>query len=141
MIPVNDHIQIGENEITERFVLSRGPGGQNVNKLATTVQLRFDLENSTSLSEEVKERLRRLAPGRIDKHGRLLIRARRHRTLERNRRDARERLVALIRRAAERQKPRRQRRGESRKAKEQRLAAKHHHSAVKKLRATPAIEE
>lgn len=141
MIPINEHLQIGENEITERFVLSRGPGGQNVNKNATTVQLRFDVENSTTLPDEVKERLRRIAGGRIDKHGRLLIRARRYRTLERNRRDARERLVALIRRAAERRKPRRARRGESRKARERRLAAKHHHAQVKKLRATPRLDE
>ncbi|REJ74753.1 MAG: aminoacyl-tRNA hydrolase [Acidobacteria bacterium] len=141
MIPVNEEIQIGENEITERFVLSRGPGGQNVNKNATTVQLRFDLEGSTSLDDEVKERLRRLAPGRIDKQGRLMIRARRFRTLERNRRDARERLVALIRRAAERRKPRKRRRGESRKARERRLTEKHRHAEIKKLRSTPRLDD
>ena len=140
MIQVNDAIQLGENEITERFVLSRGPGGQNANKTATTVQLRFDVDGSPSIDDDVKERLYRIAGNRIDKRGHLLIRARRHRTLERNRRDARDRLVKLVRRAAERQKPRRARRGPSRKSIEKRLADKHFNTRRKAMRAKPTVD-
>ena len=140
MIPINPQLTIGENELTERFVHSRGPGGQNVNKVATTVQLKFDVDSSPSLPDEVKERLHRIASGRIDKHGVLMIRSRRHRTLERNRREARERLVELIRRAAERQKPRKMRRGESRRAKERRLSEKKIRGEKKQLRMNPAVE-
>ena len=140
MIPINQQLTIGENELAERFVHSRGPGGQNVNKVATTVQLKFDVDSSPSLPEEVKERLHRIASGRIDKNGVLMIRARRHRTLERNRREARERLVELIRRAAERQKPRKMRHGESRRAKERRLTQKKIRGEKKQLRMDPAVE-
>ena len=141
MIPINAEISIGEKELSERYVHSRGPGGQNVNKVATTVQLRFPVDSSPSLSDEVKERLRRIAGRRIDKEGVLMIRARRHRSLERNRRDARERLVKLIRRAAERQKPRKRFRGVSRMAKERRLKDKHLQSQRKASRATPPLDE
>ena len=140
MIEVTDTISLGEKEIVERFVLSRGPGGQNVNKLATTVQLRFDVESSRSLSGEVKDRLRRIAGRRIDKNGVLLIRARRYRSLERNRRDARQRLVKLIQRAAERRKPRKLRRGEGRRAKANRVEAKRRRGSKKQLRAKPSAE-
>jgi ribosome-associated protein len=141
MIPINLQLTIGENELTERFVRSRGPGGQNVNKVATTVQLKFDIDSSPSLPEEVKDRLHRIAAGRIDKNGVLMIRARRHRTLERNRREARERLIELIRRAAERQKPRKARRGESRRAKERRLTEKKIRGEKKQLRMDPVAEK
>jgi ribosome-associated protein len=140
MIPINRQLKIGENELTERFVHSRGPGGQNVNKVATTVQLKFDVDSSPNLPEEVKDRLHRIASGRIDKHGVLMIRARRHRSLERNRREARERLIELIRRAAERQKPRTMRRGESRRAKERRITEKKIRGAKKHLRRDPRPE-
>jgi ribosome-associated protein len=140
MIPINRQLKIGENELTERFVQSRGPGGQNVNKVATTVQLRFDVDASPNLPADVKERLHRIAAGRIDKTGVLMIRARRHRTLERNRREARERLVELIRRAAERQKPRKFRRGESRRAKERRITEKKIRGEKKQMRMVPAAE-
>jgi ribosome-associated protein len=106
MISITQTISIDEREIQERFVLASGPGGQNVNKVATAVQLRFDVAGSPSLPEEVRTRLTRLAGRRMTDEGVLLIDARRFRTQERNRQDARERLFTLIRRAAEPPKPR-----------------------------------
>ena len=140
MIPVTRDIQLRESEITERFVRSRGPGGQNVNKTATTVQLRYDLDAS-DLPEEVKERVRLLAAGRLDKQGRIVIRARRFRSLEQNRREARQRLVKLVRRATERRKPRVLRRGENRRARAARVAEKRRRGERKRLRAAPPLDE
>ena len=100
-------IAIDESEIQEYFVRASGPGGQNVNKVATTVQLRFDVANSRSLPEEVRKRLISLAGNRITEDGILIIDARRFRTQGRNREDANDRLVELIRNAAQRPKIRR----------------------------------
>jgi ribosome-associated protein len=107
MIRINDHISIGEDEIAESFIRSSGPGGQNVNKLATAVQLRFDVRHSPSLPDEVRARLERLAGKRLTRDGVVVITAQRHRTQDRNRDDALERLIALIRAAAVRPTPRR----------------------------------
>ena len=93
-------IRLVEDEIRERFIRSPGPGGQNVNKVATAVQLRFDVRNSPSLAEDVRERLIRLAGKRVTREGILVIEASRFRTRERNRRDARERLSEWVRKAA-----------------------------------------
>jgi ribosome-associated protein len=134
MLLVNDTLSLADGEISEQFVRSRGPGGQNVNKVATTVILRFDLAGSASLPEDVKERLRALAGRRLDREGVLQIRAGTYRTLERNRRDARERLVELIRRAAVPPKTRKKRRGESAGAKARRLEAKKRLGRKKELR-------
>src|SRR5204862_4156797 len=98
MIRVTDTISIDESEIEENFVRSTGPGGQNVNKLATAVQLRFDVRHSPSLLPAVRARLERLAGRRLTNDGVLIIIAQRHRTQERNRQEAREKLVDLIRR-------------------------------------------
>jgi ribosome-associated protein len=100
MLKVTEEITIDERELEERFVRSSGPGGQNVNKVSTAVELRFDVRASPSLPEPVRARLQRLAGRRLTDDGILVIRADRFRTQERNRADARERLVDLIARAA-----------------------------------------
>ena len=100
MIRVTNNIALGEDEIEEQFIRSSGPGGQNVNKVATAVQVRFDVARSPNLPEPVRERLKRLAGRRLTGDGVLVIDARRYRTRERNRRDALDRLVALVRKAA-----------------------------------------
>jgi ribosome-associated protein len=135
MIRINDHISIGEEELTESFIRSAGPGGQNVNKLATAVQLRFDARHSPSLPAEVRARLERLAGKRLTRDGVVVIKAQRHRTQERNRADARERLVDLIRAAAVRPTPRRPTRP-TLGSKLRRLEGKKRRSGVKALRGT-----
>src|SRR6201986_744913 len=96
MIRINDHLSLDEGEISESFIRSSGPGGQNVNKLATAVQLRFDVRHSPSLPHEVRARLERLAGKRLTRDGVLVITAQRHRTQERNREDALERLRQVL---------------------------------------------
>lgn len=107
MIHITRTIAIDESEIQQEFIRASGPGGQNVNKVATAVQLRFDVYNSPSLPDDVRKRLIRLSGRRVTEAGVLIIDARRFRTQERNRRDAIERLVELIRKAAEKPRPRR----------------------------------
>jgi ribosome-associated protein len=136
MIRVTPFIAIDEREIEEKFVRASGPGGQNVNRVATAVQLRFDVVNSTSLPEDVRERLVRLAGRRVTQEGVLVIEARRYRSQERNRQDARERLVALIRRAAERPKARRKTHPPV-KSKKRRLEEKRRRGSLKRLRRPP----
>src|SRR5579872_6397289 len=99
MIRITPRIAIDESEIVEQFVRASGPGGQNVNKVASAVQLRFDIRGSSSLSEVVRARLETLAGRRVTRDGVLVIIAQRHRTQERNRAEARERLIDLVRRA------------------------------------------
>ena len=100
MIRINESLAIDEDEIEERFIRASGPGGQNVNKLASAVQLRFDVRHSRSLPHDVRARLERLSGKRLSKNGVLVITAQRHRIQERNRRDALDRLITLIQRAA-----------------------------------------
>jgi ribosome-associated protein len=138
-IPITASISIAESELDERFVQASGPGGQNVNKVATAVQLRFDVAGSRSLPEEVRARLKSLAGRRMTQDGVLIIDARRHRTQDRNRQDARERLIALIRRAAERPAPRRPTRP-TLASKMRRLEAKTARAAIKRGRGRPEME-
>ncbi|WP_191060579.1 alternative ribosome rescue aminoacyl-tRNA hydrolase ArfB [Geminicoccus harenae] len=137
MIPVTPTIQLDPRELDESFVRASGPGGQNVNKLSTAVQLRFDVLNSPSLPEDVRQRLIRLAGSRLTQDGILIIHAQNFRTQERNREDALARLVALIQAAAIRPKTRRATRP-SKGAKERRLQAKSQRSGVKSMRRRPA---
>jgi ribosome-associated protein len=140
MIRVTPSISIAERELEEHFIRAPGPGGQNVNKLASAVELRFDVRRSPSLPDDVRARLERLAGSRLTRDGVLVIDAHRHRTQARNRQDARERLVDLIRRAAVAPRPRRATKPTA-GARERRLESKKRRSAIKGLRQTkPALE-
>ena len=133
MIPVTASIRLDESEIVERFIRSPGPGGQNVNKVATAVQLRFDVAASPSLPGPVRERLMRLAGRRLTREGVLVVTAHGQRSQERNRAEALERLLDLIRRAAETPEPRHRTRV-PRASRRARLEAKKRRGAVKMLR-------
>jgi len=133
MIAITDDLALDESEVSETFIRSSGPGGQNVNKVASAAQLRFDLRGSSSLPEAIKARLTRLAENRLTQDGVIVITARRFRSQERNREDARERLVALIRRAAEPPTQRRKTRP-SAAQREERLAAKARRASLKRQR-------
>jgi ribosome-associated protein len=133
MIEITDQISIGENEIEEHFIRSPGPGGQNVNKTASAVQLRFDARRSRSLSNAVFLRLKKLAGRRMTLDGVIVITANRQRAQEANRRDALERLVALIREAATPPKTRRPTRP-SKAARQRRVDSKTRRGAIKKGR-------
>jgi len=124
---------LDEAELVFRFIRASGPGGQHVNTSSTAVQLEFDAETSPSLSPEVRSRLRTIAGRRMTEDGRILIDAREHRSQERNRQAAIERLVAMVREASRAPK-RRKKTGPSRAARARRLEKKRQRSSIKKMR-------
>jgi ribosome-associated protein len=139
MIQITPTLSIDENEIQLDFIRSSGPGGQNVNKVATAVQMRFDVRNSPSLPEEVKARLESLAGSRMTTEGVLVIEAKRYRSQEQNRADALARLVALIFQASEPPKPRKRTRP-SAASQAERIEEKKRRGAIKKSRSIPPKE-
>ena len=139
-LPVVAGVEIPDNELSVSFVRSSGPGGQNVNKVATTVQLRFDLAHTNILAEGAKARLRALSGRRLTADGAILIIARNHRTQEHNRREAEERLADLIRRALVPPRPRKATRP-TRAARERRLEHKARLQRTKRLRTRPRWED
>jgi len=133
MIEITDNLFIDERELHFDFIRASGPGGQNVNKVSTAVQLRFDVAHSQSLPEDVRQRLIKLAGKKVTDDGILIIEARRHRSQRQNREDAVQRLIALVRQAMVKPKPRK-RKGPSQAMKRRRLEAKRRRSEIKRLR-------
>lgn len=132
-IAVTDRHFILKDDLTEDFIRASGPGGQNVNKVSTAVQLRFNLSGNTTLPQEVKTRASKIAGSRLTQYGEIILQADRYRTRERNREDALERLVDLLRRATEKPKPRKPTKP-TLGSKKRRLDAKKQRGQTKKLR-------
>ncbi len=132
-IAVTDRLFILKEDLSEDFIRASGPGGQNVNKVSTAVQLRFNLEANQTLPQDVKSRAARLAGSRLTQHGEIILQADRHRTRERNRDDALQRLLDLLRRATEKPKPRKATKP-TLGSKKRRLDAKKQRGQIKKMR-------
>lgn len=139
MLRINPDVVIHEKELIFEFVRASGPGGQNVNKVSTAAQLRFDVRRATGIPPDVKNRLKKLAGRRMTANGLLIIKATRHRSQEQNRQEAVARLVRLLQAAAVKPKKRLHTRP-TRAAKERKLAAKKHRGRLKKLRGKVATE-
>ncbi|MFZ5670583.1 MAG: alternative ribosome rescue aminoacyl-tRNA hydrolase ArfB [Pseudomonadota bacterium] len=141
MIEITPALSLDENELEFSFIRASGPGGQNVNKVATAVQMRFDARRSPSLADDVSARLQKLAGSRLTGEGVIVITANRFRTQERNRADAVERLVELIRKAAEPPPPPRKTTKPSKAARARRLDAKTRRGAIKAMRGKPTARD
>lgn len=140
MIQITEAISLDDDELVEEFSRASGPGGQNVQKVETAVRLRFDARHSPNLPEPIRARLMRLAGRRLTKEGVVLIEARRYRTQERNRADARERLIDLIRTAAAPPPPPRRKTKPTLASKQRRLEGKKLRGGVKVMRSRPCFE-
>ena len=141
MIAIPPNIELDETELEFAFIRASGPGGQNVNKVATAVQMSFDARRSPSLPNDVSTRLQKLAGSRLTLDGVIVITAGRHRTQERNKADAIERLTTLIAKAAEPPPPPRKKTRPSKAAKARRVDAKTRRGGVKAMRGRPAGED
>ena len=139
MIQITHILSIDERELQFEFVRASGPGGQNVNKVATAVQLRFDLIHSPSLPDDVKARMRKLAGKRLNSDGELVLEAKRYRTQEQNRLDALQRFSDLVRKAAEKPKPRTKTKP-TRASKEKRIQQKKRRGEIKRGRKDRSFE-
>lgn len=140
MVEINQRVNIEENELEFSFIRADGPGGQNINKVSTAVQLRFDVMHSTSLPEEVKPQLIKLAGNRVTHNGILIIVAKRYRSQDRNREDALERFRNLVRKAFEKPK-KRVKTKPSKAAQEERLKEKKRKSEIKRLRRSRSFDQ
>jgi ribosome-associated protein len=139
MIPITPYISIAEEELQESFLRAGGPGGQNVNKVETAVQLRFNVANSPSLPDWLKQRVRGVAGRKLTADGVLVLVAQAHRSQERNREEAKERLVEILAKAAERQAPRRATRP-TKASKVRRLDEKGNRAGIKKMRGKVGLD-
>lgn len=138
---ITPKVSINDDLIEERFIRASGPGGQHVNKVSTAVQIRFAIDECTTLSPAVRSRLKTLAGSRVNRNGRLVLTANQHRSQSRNREDARERLARLIRRALIEPARRKPQRPVSARARKRRVSDKRRHGDRKRLRRSPGVDD